>query len=425
MNEYEIGLEDRKTKKRWAGENYGWQSKESYDKLYTQGKLNPVQQQIDRVTSSVSRAVMSAPVAGPAIKAVQSGIRFAYEALPTPVQQTVTKGLETTQTAAENIAAATGLPVSLTDPLTIADIGTGGASALASKGVRQAVKTGVKGLADDLMTPPTGMVPALAGVGGGVRFTPKPTPSLLPTISPITTSEQWRAPGMVEGVAKQPKYKKALTERRMSVADIEIRRQQRIAEGKSNLRSLDAEKYGRSSTLMTDPNDPYAYGKTKYKEMDPTDPGFLMHQHHLFPKGGSYAFLERMEQLITSGIADQDDLVNMFAWAEKLDVTMGNRLSNMLNTPAGAHIGKGGIHPSLRVKQLEMSVQDVQQLVASAANADQVMEMFNNYILTKVKPSKKLAQDITKNYLNNKKYFTKPERSAMEEFIAQLRERGA
>jgi len=175
MNEYEIGLEDRKTKKRWAGENYGWQSKESYDKLYTQGKLNPVQQQIDRVTSSVSRAVMSAPVAGPAIKAVQSGIRFAYEALPTPVQQTVTKGLETTQTAAENIAAATGLPVSLTDPLTIADIGTGGASALASKGVRQAVKTGVKGLADDLMTPPTGMVPALAGVGGGVRFTPKPT----------------------------------------------------------------------------------------------------------------------------------------------------------------------------------------------------------------------------------------------------------
>lgn len=174
MNEYEIGLEDRKTKKRWAGENYGWQSKESYDKLYTQGKLNPVQQQIDRVTSSVSRAVMSAPVAGPAIKAVQSGIRFAYEALPAPVQQTVTKGLETTQTAAENIAAATGLPVSLTDPLTIADIGTGGASALASKGVRQAVKTGVKGLADDLMTPPTGMVPALAGVGGGVRFTPKP-----------------------------------------------------------------------------------------------------------------------------------------------------------------------------------------------------------------------------------------------------------
>ena len=39
-----IGLVNKKTGKLWAGENYGEQSQESYDKLFAAGKLNPVQQ---------------------------------------------------------------------------------------------------------------------------------------------------------------------------------------------------------------------------------------------------------------------------------------------------------------------------------------------------------------------------------------------
>ena len=178
MNDYEIGLQsgvleqkeygwDPKSR-RWAGENYGWQSQESYNKLYVEGKLNPAQQQIERITSSVTQAVMSSPVIGPAFKALGGGINLAFSALPQPVQQTVAKGVELQQTAAENIAAATGLPVSLTDPLTIADVGTAGASAVASKGVRQAVTGAVKGAAKDIMTPPSPPLQPAMAVAGAV-----------------------------------------------------------------------------------------------------------------------------------------------------------------------------------------------------------------------------------------------------------------
>ena len=52
----QIGLEvDGKI---WSGENYGFQSKESHDKLFIAGKLNPVQQGIDRFGNYLTRTIL-------------------------------------------------------------------------------------------------------------------------------------------------------------------------------------------------------------------------------------------------------------------------------------------------------------------------------------------------------------------------------
>jgi len=183
------------------------------------------------------------------------------------------------------------------------------------------------------------------------------------------------------------------------------------------------------STLVVDPADPRAYKKRQYMETLPEGvPGFgekYMHQHHLFPKGGSGAYLERMDELIANNIADEDDLVNMFAFAETLDLTMGDVLSNMLNTPVEAHLAKGGIHSTLRTRGLEKPVKSLKAKASEANNATELMQLFKDYLIEDVIPSKNIAKEINDNYLRIKGVLKAPERNAMEDFIEQLRKRGA
>ena len=43
---------DKQKDKYWSGENYGWQSKATHDKLKQEGKFRAGTQEIDRVVSS-------------------------------------------------------------------------------------------------------------------------------------------------------------------------------------------------------------------------------------------------------------------------------------------------------------------------------------------------------------------------------------
>ena len=95
---------------------------------------------------------------------------------------------------------------------------------------------------------------------------------------------------------------------------------------------------GKGSTLDYDPDDPVVFEKARYRVYDPLDPERTAHQHHLFAKAQSYPFVEKMEELISLGKADRDDLVNMFSFADMLDVTMGNTRKNMLDAPGRSHI---------------------------------------------------------------------------------------
>jgi len=410
MNDYEIGLEDRKTGKRWAGENYGWQSQKSFEELYVQGKLNPAQQQIDRLISPITKPLVQAatdfyrndPVVGPTLRRIGGGISLAFQSAPQPVQQKITEVVQLPQTAAENIAAATGLPVSLTDPFTIADVATAGSTALASRGLRQTVKTAVKSLADDVMTPPTGMVPAMAGVSPSItpRFSGGKV-NLSPQVMELTVTKPERiAKGVVEGVAESPQFAKQVSRWEERWKTAHDRLDKWLAETEAppkviarNIKKSTAEAYGSVSTGMArleDMFDEYFYKRMASEGKE---------RHHLFPKAESYQFVKRLKQMIDDGVADMDDMVNLFLYAEDAGTVMGNRKANMLlmekiKEHGPLHRMRETTEGALGLK-MEPKTEDLFARLSEATNADELMDMFDEYLQLNIKPSRRAAFEQT------------------------------
>lgn len=224
----------------------------------------------------------------------------------------------------------------------------------------------------------------------------------------ITTEPRLRAPGMVQDVAQQPEFRGALDRRNQALTEVRENIARREAQGKTAAK-YKKELAGKGSTLDYDPNDPIVFEKARYKVYDPLDPQRTAHQHHLFAKAQSYPFVEKMEQLIADGIADEDDLVNMFAWADMLDVTMGNTRKNMLDAPGRSHIAAApgstafdktrNIHAILQEFGLEISGKQVKNMVKDAKNATELMDIFNDYIVESVKPQKRVAQRIVDDFI--------------------------
>jgi len=394
--------------------------------------INAVQQDISTLIQqpAIQLAIQTVqPVIRPALKAVGGAMRLVNETVLEPARYAATDPSQigtpqalagTALLGAETLIEKAGIGGARlaervnVDPRIGEAILGGAAESLLTAGAGKLVK-GV-GQVIDTLPPPSGMSPAmaLAGSGGSVRLTNK-MDQLSPQMMPITiTDPKLIAPGVKEGIAKTPKYAGPLKERAISIRkelDRHFPQSDKLARERS--------------TLVVDPADPRAYGKRRFKELDPTDAQRFMQQHHLFPKGGSGAFLERMDELIANNIADEDDLVNMFAFAETLDLTMGDVLSNLLNTPKTAHIGAGGIHPTLIKRGLQKSVKSLKQQVSTANNANELMQMFKDYLIEDVVPSKTIAKEINENFLKIKGVLEAPERSAMEDFIEQLRKRGA
>jgi hypothetical protein len=384
---------------------------------------------------------------GKALQKIRGGIRFSFnqvqqfqqqlrQATPQPINRaldTIAEGVEyvaekTPFGVAERGATATGEMVGeATGSKALGQaVGFGLGLAVPGPEISQAAKPVIpKGIKPKIPVQPTTLPPmgpspamALAGSRGSVRLTNK-MDQLSPQMMPITiTDPKLIAPGVKEGIAKTPKYAGPLKERAASI-------RKELEKHFPQPDKLARER----STLVVDPADPRAYKKRQYMETLPEGvPGFgekYMHQHHLFPKGGSGAYLERMDELIANNIADEDDLVNMFAFAETLDLTMGDVLSNMLNTPVEAHLAKGGIHSTLRTRGLEKPVKSLKAKASEANNATELMQLFKDYLIEDVIPSKNIAKEINDNYLRIKGVLKAPERNAMEDFIEQLRKRGA
>ena len=384
---------------------------------------------------------------GKALQKIRGGIRFSFnqiqqfqqqirQATPQPINRvldTITEGVEyvaerTPFGVAERGATAAGEMVGeVTGSKALGQaVGFGLGLAVPGPEISQAAKPVIpKGIKPKIPVQPTTLPPmgpspamALAGSRGSVRLTNK-MDQLSPQMMPITiTDPKLIAPGVKEGIAKTPKYAGPLKERAASI-------RKELEKHFPQPDKLARER----STLVVDPADPRAYKKRQYMEPLPEGvPGFgekYMHQHHLFPKGGSGAYLERMDELIANNIADEDDLVNMFAFAETLDLTMGDVLSNMLNTPVEAHLAKGGIHSTLRTRGLEKPVKSLKAKASEANNATELMQLFKDYLIEDVIPSKNIAKEINDNYLRIKGVLKAPERNAMEDFIEQLRKRGA
>ena len=226
------------------------------------------------------------------------------------------------------------------------------------------------------------------------------------------TDPRFIAKGIAEGVAEQPEFAAALTRRDEALTKVRTNIARREAQGKPATK-YKKELAGKGSTLDYDPDDPIVFEKARYRVYDPLDPERTAHQHHLFAKAQSYPFVEKMEELISLGKADRDDLVNMFAFADMLDVTMGNTRKNMLDAPGRAHIDAApgstqfdksrNIHTLLKEFDLEISGKQVKKIVADADNATELMSRFNDYILESVKPQKVVAQRIVEDFLERHK----------------------
>ena len=198
------------------------------------------------------------------------------------------------------------------------------------------------------------------------------------------TNPNFIARGVSEGVATGPDFGPAM--RRWNARRNELIEQRRNPQGSSEARrrknarkSLETAYNDVSTGPSTDPLDPVAYKRSDYKVKG-------MQQHHLFPKQESYQFVERMKK-----IGDDDDVLNLFLYAEELDSTMGGRLSNMLNMNRAPH---NNLHANRRLDGREMQGMKMKNLVASAKSTDELMALFDRYIVENIGPSKVEARQL-------------------------------
>lgn len=373
--------------KRWAGENYGFQSEESYNKLFVAGKLNPVQQGIDRFGNYLTTSAQADPIVGPALNFLGAGVRTITNVLPEPIKQGVGFVLEKNQEAAENIAAATGLPVSLTDPMTITDVAMGGAVAATRPAVKTAVRETLEGAAAiGRNLPPPG--PQLVPVGAGTRTTSTVRfgkGSATTTVMPLTiTDPEFLAPGVREGIAKDPDIAKQIVDRSTKVEkqanrlttwidrELSALTPKELKVAKKNQKKARADFYSQMSNMpQIIKDDPIAYRKQQFKSL------INKEQHHLISKAQTSGFYDQMDYMIERNMADLDDLVAMGEYAKMRQASSGDVASNMLNMHELPH---NEFHTYLRNTGQELKPEQIKKMVRKAQNADELMEMYKDFI---------------------------------------------
>jgi len=381
----QIGLEvDGKI---WSGENYGFQSEESYNKLFVAGKLNPVQQGIDRFGNYLTTSAQADPIVGPVLNFLGAGVRTITNVLPEPIKQGVGFVLDKNQEAAENIAAATGLPVSLTDPMTIADAVMGGAVTATRPAVKTAVRETLQGAATiGRNLPPPG--PQLVPVGAGARTTPNVRfgkGGATTTVMPLTiTDPEFLAPGVREGIAKDPDIAKQIVERSTKVEkqanrlttwidrELSALTPKELKVAKKNQKKARADFYSQMSNMpQIIKDDPIAYRKQQFKSL------INKEQHHLISKAQTSGFYDQMDYMIERDMADLDDLVAMGEYAKMRQASSGDVASNMLNMHELPH---NEFHTYLRDTGQELKPEQIKKMVRKARNADELMEMYKDFI---------------------------------------------
>ena len=401
----------------YAGPEWGWQTEESYQKIVQDRNRGLGSEAVDFIEEKAGQVfglISQIPGVKEGLQFVGGAAKFVDE---TAIQPAIRAAEDPSQTGTPQALIGTVLKTGQ-----LAE--QGGAQVARNLGVDPRIGSFVAGTAYetvtgavvgkagkvyDTLTPPGGTPQfATAGVGGPQLTMRGGGVNLNPQAMPITVDPKFRAPGMVQDVSQQPEFRGALDRRRAALEDVQQNIARREAQGKSTTK-YKKELAGKGSTLDYDPNDPIVFEKNRYKVYDPLDPERTAHQHHLFAKAQSYPFVEKMEELIAKGVADEDDLVNMFAWADMLDVTMGNTRKNMLDAPGRSHISAApgstqfdksrNIHTLLKDFDLEISGKQVRKLIENASNATELMDLFNDYIVQSVKPQKAVAQRIVEDFL--------------------------
>ena len=429
-----IGLVNKKTGKLWAGENYGEQSQESYDKLFAAGKLNPVQQGIDRFGNYLTTSAQADPIVGPALNFLGAGVRTITNVLPEPIKQGVGFVLDKNQEAAENIAAATGLPVSLTDPMTIADAAMGGAVTATRPAVKTAVRETLEGAATlgrNLPPPGSQLVPVGAGAaprvqlnvsGGKANLTPEVMP-IITTKNPDVLSATNRKTGeeIIGSDLNQLKWQRKRTQNIQSQDNRITTFEQEKLELQNNGAnpqgdSVNDKRLRRVSSYLDDAKaarNRYISNVVPFTDADPnwykTGRGVwekkieqnlkykhvkaALEQHHLVAKGATGAIFGKMDEFIAKGLADPDDLVLMYEYMRAKGVTPGDVKSNMVNILKPAHTGKNrGLHRYLNESGAEFKQAKWDDILKAAEDPEDLMAILVDQVENNFVPNKEVGK---------------------------------
>jgi len=249
---------------------------------------------------------------------------------------------------------------------------------------------------------------ALAGNGsGGLKLNfnqPRVDVPETPQVMPLTVTKPERiAEGVVQDIAKSPQFAKQVSRWEERWKTAHDRLDKWLAETEAppkviarNIKKSTAEAYGSVSTGMArleDMFDEYFY-KRGMKDIEKG-----MERHHLFPKAESYQFVKRLKQMIDDGVADMDDMVNLFLYAEDAGTVMGNRKANMLlmekiKEHGPLHRMRETTEGALGLK-MEPKTEDLFAKLSEAKNADELMDMFDEYLQLNIKPSRRAAFEQT------------------------------
>jgi len=97
--------------------------------------------------------------------------------------------------------------------------------------------------------------------------------------------------------------------------------------------------------------------------------GYL-EQHHLFPKGMSAAFFDKMDELISKNIATKDDLILMAEYAANQGRRTGDVKANLINMAKDPH---NELHNILRAQGAELKKSDYVRMLENVDNVDDLL----------------------------------------------------
>lgn len=446
----------------WSGQNYGWQSKGSFDKLMDEGQFRMGGIAAQRIGNSITEAIPQEvkDFATEKITDVANAAVDFYQDQDYETQQRINVGLNIANGVVtladqglEFISEKTNTSRFITDELAMAALTGGGSAALrrATPALKQSAKTVVKAIdklptIDDILPPTPPAALATAGAAPSVQLNVskgKANLNLTPQVMEFTIKDpEFLEPldklGVREGIANTPANIKAREMLDKSLDRLDKRRAKldsdvasgRIKKGSSRYnqknKKIREERYGEMSSFYNQlDQDPPAFKKTGEKHVDPTNIDAVAEQHHLAAKAQTEPFIEIMLE-----VGDPDDLVALHEYSRMLGVIMGNSKGNMLDTPGPIHrvaMAKtakekaGNIHSVFNAAGMEPNNAYVRNLLKDAKSADDVMRVFKKYANEYLIPQQNIAKKIVKNYLDDYSIkLTTSERNKFNKLVSEL-----
>jgi len=416
----------------WAGQNYGYQTKESYDKLMDEGQFRMGEITAQRIGNSISQAIpqeakdfATEKITDAATAAedfynqqdydtqqnIKTGLRFAYGAVTT-----IDKGLEF-------ISKKTNTSRFITDELVTA-AATGGASVALKRAapiVKQAGKTAVNVIdtaIDDILTPPGGGL-QLATVGSApMGLAPSASNgsiSLRPQVMEAKRDKfynqgEWdvtqgkRIDEARDAVDSSREIMENIKDANPGVKHGELRKT--IPEYKAADKALRA----KMPRISSEESNLLAPSKGREQAYPPAKPrakelkGIFTRQarrekvrkgvdqiieqvdlHHKFPKGISAAFFNRGRDLIEDGVMTYNELVNMAKRAQKKGIEPGDietNLEPMFKTPHDTFHAEMRAQPSYQFPgdNLEISKTKLTQRLRQVKNKKDLNELWDQLL---------------------------------------------